>query len=53
MSIKWADYLISKVRYDDSHNYINDLFIHKNTGGNIREVGAKEPSLWFSFSLFP
>lgn len=39
MSNKWADYLISKVRYDENQNYITDLFIHKDAGDKV-EAGA-------------
>lgn len=36
MSNKWADYLISKVRYDENHNHITDLFIHKDAGVKVK-----------------
>lgn len=32
---KWADYLISKVKYDAKHNYITDLYIHKDAGDKV------------------
>lgn len=35
MAIKWADYLISKVRYDYDKSYITDLFVHKDNGDNV------------------
>lgn len=42
MSVKWADYLISKVRYDENHNYITDLFIHEDSDDNA-EAGKAYP----------
>jgi len=32
---KWADYLISAVRYDEDNNYITDLMVHKDNGDSV------------------
>ncbi|AMG59246.1 DUF3892 domain-containing protein [Pantoea vagans] len=35
MAIKWADYLISKVRYNDKHTHITDVMVHVDNGDTV------------------
>lgn len=32
---KWADYLISAVRYDPTHNYISDLMVRQDSEDSV------------------
>ncbi len=36
---KWADYLISEVRYNVEHTHISDLFVHED---EVESVGKGE-----------
>ena len=32
---KWADYLISKVRYNDKHTHITHVYVHVDKGDTV------------------
>jgi len=35
MATKWADYLISQVRYNDKHTHITDVIVHVDNGDTV------------------
>lgn len=35
MTTKWADYLISQVRYNDKHSHITDVIVHVDNGATV------------------
>ena len=35
---KWADYLISAVKYNDKHTHIDQVKAHEDTGGSVGEA---------------
>ncbi len=45
MTDKWADYLISKVRYNDSHTHITNVYVHVDNGDSVGE-GTSETRQW-------
>lgn len=45
MTIKWADYLISKVRYNDKHTHITDVYVHEDKGDTVGS-GTSETRQW-------
>jgi hypothetical protein len=44
MTDKWADYLISKVRYNDSHTHITHVYVHVDKGTLLE--GTSETRQW-------
>lgn len=45
MTDKWADYLISKVRYNDNHTHITDVYVHLDNGDTVG-AGNSEKRQW-------
>lgn len=45
MTDKWADYLISKVRYNDKHTHITHVYVHVDNGDTVGE-GTSETRQW-------
>ncbi|ASV21944.1 TPA: DUF3892 domain-containing protein [Klebsiella pneumoniae] len=45
MTDKWADYLISKVRYNDSHTHITHVYVHVDKGDSVGG-GTSETRQW-------
>ncbi|KGA36571.1 DUF3892 domain-containing protein [Pectobacterium brasiliense] len=45
MSEKWADYLISKVRYNDKHTHIDEVMVHEDKGDKVGS-GNSEKRQW-------
>ena len=41
---KWADYCISKVRYDVDHEYIDQVKVHVDKGDNLSSATTEKRS---------
>ena len=41
MALKWADFLISKVRYNEKHTHITHLYVHEDLGDTVGEGGTE------------